>query len=78
MQRPPDENSRAAAISHVNCVTADVIYLTAAGLGGHLQVRMADPKDKPTEQDVLNKPEEEKNLDHDGGEKQPTDQSESK
>jgi hypothetical protein len=30
---------------------------------------------KPTEDDVLSKPEAEKNLDRDGGEKQPTDQS---
>ena len=33
---------------------------------------------KPTEKDVNSKPEEQKNLDHDGGEKQPTDQSQSK
>ena len=40
---------------------------------------MADPKSpKPTEDEVLSKPEEEKNLDRDGGHKQPTDQSESK
>ena len=30
---------------------------------------------KPTEDDVLSKPDEEKNLDSDGGEKQPSDQS---
>lgn len=33
---------------------------------------------KPTEEDVNSKPEEQKNLDHDGGEKQPSDQSQSK
>jgi len=33
---------------------------------------------KPTEEDVNSKPEEGKNLDHDGGEKQPSDQSQSK
>ena len=37
---------------------------------------MADPQTpKPTEDDVLGKPDEQKNLDRDGGEKQPTDQS---
>jgi hypothetical protein len=37
----------------------------------------ADPKKdpKPTETDVKNKPEEEKHLDRDGGERQPSDQS---
>lgn len=33
---------------------------------------------KPTEEDELSKPEEQKNLDRDGGEKQPTDQSDQK
>ncbi len=37
---------------------------------------MAEPTPpKPTEEDVLSKPDEQKNLDSDGGEKQPTDQS---
>lgn len=35
-----------------------------------------DPK--PTEADVVNKPEEEKNVDRDGGERQPSDQSSTK
>jgi hypothetical protein len=39
---------------------------------------MADPKDKPTEEEVLSKTEDEKNLDRDAHEKQPTDQSDSK
>ncbi len=41
---------------------------------------MADPtqQPKPTEEDVNSKPEEQKNLDRDGGEKQPSDQSQSK
>ncbi len=41
---------------------------------------MADPAQvsTPTEEDVNSKPEEQKNLDRDGGEKQPTDQSQSK
>jgi len=33
---------------------------------------------KPTEEDVLNKPEEEKSVDRDGRERQPTEHSESK
>lgn len=33
---------------------------------------------KPTEEDVNSKPEEQKNLDRDGGEKQPSDQSQKK
>lgn len=39
---------------------------------------MAEPNPKPTEDEVLSKAEEEKNLDRDGGEKQPTEQSDSK
>lgn len=39
---------------------------------------MADSKEKPTEQQEKQKPEEEKNLDRDGGNRQPTDQSDSK
>jgi hypothetical protein len=41
---------------------------------------MADStqKPKPTEEDVNSKPEEQKTLDRDGGEKQPSDQSQSK
>ena len=39
---------------------------------------MADPKDKPTEKEETQKPEEEKNLDWDGGNRQPTDQSSEK
>lgn len=41
---------------------------------------MSDPKKdpKPTETDVQNKPEEEKHLDRDGGERQPSDQSNQK
>lgn len=40
---------------------------------------MAQPESpKPTEEDELSKPEELKNLDRDGGQKQPTDQSDSK
>ena len=39
---------------------------------------MADPKDKPTEQEELKKPEEEKNLDRDGGSRQPTDHTKDK
>jgi hypothetical protein len=41
---------------------------------------MADPKEepKPTETDVRNKPEHEKNIDRDGGERQPTDVSDKK
>ena len=35
-----------------------------------------DPK--PTEEDVNSQPEEEKNIDRDGGERQPTDVSDSK
>jgi hypothetical protein len=37
---------------------------------------MATPEQpKPTEEDVNSKPEQEKSLDRDGGERQPTDQS---
>jgi hypothetical protein len=41
---------------------------------------MADPKQdpKPTETDVQNKPEEEKNLDADGRERQPPDHTDRK
>ena len=41
---------------------------------------MADQKQdpKPTETDVQNKPEHEKNLDTDGGERQPTDVTDKK
>jgi len=35
-------------------------------------------KPKPTEDDVNRKPEEDKNIDRDGGERQPPDQSENK
>jgi len=41
-------------------------------------VAMADPKNEDTqtaEQDKVEKPEREKHLDRDGGERQPTDQS---
>ncbi len=36
---------------------------------------MAEPKEKPTEQEEANKPEEAKNVDRDGGSRQPTDQT---
>jgi len=36
------------------------------------------PNPKPTEEDVVNKPEDEKNVDRDGRERQPTDQSDEK
>ncbi len=40
---------------------------------------MAEPTTpKPTEEDVLSTPEDDKNLDRDGGEKQPVNQTDSK
>ncbi len=40
---------------------------------------MTEPTEpKPTEEDVNSKPEEEKHLDRDGGERQPSDVSDSK
>jgi len=41
-------------------------------------VTAPENRSKPTEEDVLNKPEDHKNLDRDGGERQPTDQSDAK
>ena len=42
------------------------------------EILMPNPKDKPAEQPETDKREEEKNLDRDGGNKQPNEQSESK
>jgi hypothetical protein len=56
-----------------------VIFTSKEGKEPDLTMASADPKDtKTADEDKLSKPEDEKHLDRDGGERQPTDQSSEK